>query len=161
MGRAWEDALRFFGEQARREPLTLILDEFQWLKSAQGALDSIIKRHWDQWDRDGVPITLVLSGSALTLMERLLDRAAPLFGRATARPRLLPTLVLSLRRGGAHRCSPADRVVVVAQRSDRGGRCRRVQALSQGPALWAAVVSSSTRRVVATRRGNEGEMGVG
>jgi AAA+ ATPase superfamily predicted ATPase len=86
----WEDALRFFGEQARREPLTLILDEFQWLKAAQGALDSIIQRHWDEWNRDGVPITLVLSGSALTLMERLLDRGAPLFGRATARPRLAP-----------------------------------------------------------------------
>lgn len=86
----WEDALRFFGEQASREPLTLILDEFQWLKAAQGALDSIIQRHWDAWDRDGVPITLVLSGSALTLMERLLDRGAPLFGRATARPRLQP-----------------------------------------------------------------------
>jgi uncharacterized protein len=87
---SWEEALRFFGEQARREPLTVILDEFQWLMAAQGALDSIIQRHWDQWDRDGVPITLVLSGSALTLMERLLDRAAPLFGRATARPRLQP-----------------------------------------------------------------------
>jgi len=86
----WEDALRFFGEQARREPLTVILDEFQWLKAAQGALDSIIQRHWDEWERDGVPITLVLSGSALTLMERLLDRGAPLFGRATARPRLRP-----------------------------------------------------------------------
>ncbi|MGA2163364.1 MAG: ATP-binding protein [Solirubrobacteraceae bacterium] len=86
----WDDALRFFGEQARREPLTVILDEFQWLKAAQGALDSIIQRHWDQWDRDGLPITLVLSGSALTLMERLLDRGAPLFGRATARPRLQP-----------------------------------------------------------------------
>jgi uncharacterized protein len=87
---AWEDAFRFFGEQARREPLTVILDEFQWLKAAQGALDSIIQRHWDEWDRDGVPITLVLSGSALTLMERLLDRGAPLFGRASAQPRLQP-----------------------------------------------------------------------
>ena len=87
---AWDDALRFFGEQARREPLTVVLDEFQWLKAAQGALDSIIQRHWDEWDRDGLPITLVLSGSALTLMERLLDRGAPLFGRATARPRLQP-----------------------------------------------------------------------
>ena len=86
----WEDALRFLGEQARREPLTVILDEFQWLKAAQGALDSIIQRHWDEWERDGVPITLVLSGSALTLMERLLDRGAPLFGRASARPRLRP-----------------------------------------------------------------------
>ena len=86
----WDDALSFLGEQARREPLTVVLDEFQWLKSAQPALDSIIQRHWDAWDREGVPISIVLSGSALTLMERMLDRGAPLFGRATARPRLAP-----------------------------------------------------------------------
>ena len=86
----WDEALTFLGEQAQREPLTVILDEFQWLKAAQPALDSIIQRHWDRWDRDGVPLTLVLSGSALTLMERLLERSAPLFGRADARPRIQP-----------------------------------------------------------------------
>jgi len=86
----WDDALTFLGDQARREPLTVVLDEFQWMKAAQPALDSIIQRHWDGWDRDGVPITLVLSGSALTLMERMLDQGAPLFGRAAARPRLQP-----------------------------------------------------------------------
>jgi AAA+ ATPase superfamily predicted ATPase len=86
----WDDALSFLGEQARREGLTVVLDEFQWLKAAQPALDSIIQRHWDTWDREGVPITLVLSGSALTLMERMLDQGAPLFGRAAARPRLQP-----------------------------------------------------------------------
>jgi len=87
---SWDAALRFFGEQAAREPLTVVLDEFQWLKSAQPGLDSIIQRHWDGWDREGVPITLVLSGSALTMMERLLEQGAPLYGRATARPRLVP-----------------------------------------------------------------------
>jgi AAA+ ATPase superfamily predicted ATPase len=87
---SWDTALTFLGEQAAREPLTVVLDEFQWLKSAQPALDSIIQRHWDSWDRDGVPITLVLSGSALSMMERLLERGAPLYGRATARPRLAP-----------------------------------------------------------------------
>jgi AAA+ ATPase superfamily predicted ATPase len=87
---SWDAALTFLGEQAAREPLTLVLDEFQWLKSAQPALDSIIQRHWDAWDREGVPITLVLSGSALTMMARLLEQGAPLYGRATARPRLAP-----------------------------------------------------------------------
>jgi AAA+ ATPase superfamily predicted ATPase len=86
----WDAALRLLGEQARSEPLTVVLDEFQWLKAAQPALDSIIQRHWDAWDRDGVPITLILSGSALTLMERLMERGAPLYGRASARPRLAP-----------------------------------------------------------------------
>src|SRR5690349_17012037 len=63
----WDAALDFLGEQAKREPLTVVHDEFQWLKAAQPALDSIIQRHWDEWDREQVPITLVLSGSALTL----------------------------------------------------------------------------------------------
>lgn len=86
----WDDALTFFGEQAAREPLTLVLDEFQWLKGAQHALDSIIQRHWDRWERERIPVTLVLSGSALTLMGRLLEQGAPLYGRATARPVLQP-----------------------------------------------------------------------
>lgn len=87
---SWESALSFLGEQARSGPLTIILDEFQWLKRAQPALDSIIQRHWDRWDRNALPVTLVLAGSALTLMEQLLEKGAPLFGRATARPRLEP-----------------------------------------------------------------------
>lgn len=86
----WDAALDFFGEQAAREPLSVVLDEFQWLKSAQPALDSIIQRHWDNWERDGIPIALVLAGSALTMMERLLEPGAPLYGRAGARPRLAP-----------------------------------------------------------------------
>jgi uncharacterized protein len=87
---SWDDALTFLGGQAHRGALTVILDEFQWLKLAQPALDSIIQRHWDRWQREGLPITLVLSGSALSLMERMLERGAPLFGRAAARPRLAP-----------------------------------------------------------------------
>lgn len=87
---SWDEALAFLGERALEEPLTLVLDEFQWLKSAQPALDSIVQRHWDRWERDGVRITLVLSGSALTLMEQLLEPRAPLYGRATARLRLQP-----------------------------------------------------------------------
>ena len=86
----WDVAFTFLGEQARTAPLTIILDEFQWLKHAQPALDSIIQRHWDRWDREALPVTLILAGSALTLMEQMLERGAPLFGRATARPRLEP-----------------------------------------------------------------------
>lgn len=88
--RTWDEALDFLGEQAARAPLTLVLDEFQWLKASQPALDSIIQRHWDRWDRDGVPLTLVLSGSALTLMEGLLQSGAPLYGRANLRLRVMP-----------------------------------------------------------------------
>jgi AAA+ ATPase superfamily predicted ATPase len=43
---SWDAALTFLGDQARSGPLTVILDEFQWLKHAQPALDSVIQRHW-------------------------------------------------------------------------------------------------------------------
>ena len=96
-----------------------MLDEFQWLKAAQPALDSIIQRHWDVWDREGVPITLVLSGSALTLMERMLDQGAPLFGRAAARPRLQP---LDYREAAAFAGTTDPEALLGAGRCSAGRR---------------------------------------
>ncbi len=87
---SWEEALRFIDMQARSAPLCLVLDEFQWLCRAQPALPSILQRHWDQWQRDGVPIVVALAGSALSFMEGLLGHESPLHGRATYRPLLGP-----------------------------------------------------------------------
>jgi uncharacterized protein len=132
---SWEAALTFFGEQAAREPLTLVLDEFQWLKSAQPALDSIIQRHWDAWERDGVPITLILSGSALTMMERLLERGAPLYGRATARPRLAP---LDFREAAAFADSEDPAALL------RRWAARRSTTSGPAPAAWSGSSRSAS-----------------
>lgn len=86
---SWDEALRFVGAQAAQAPAVLALDEFQWLWEAQRALDSILQRHWDRWQRDGVPVTVVLSGSALAKMEDLVAPGRPLHGRADYRPLLL------------------------------------------------------------------------
>ncbi|MGE4030199.1 MAG: ATP-binding protein [Thermoleophilia bacterium] len=86
----WDEALTFLGDQARVEPLIVVLDEFQWLWAAQPALDSMIQRRWDVWQREGVPLTLVLCGSSLIHMERLLGADRPLYGRAGYRPELAP-----------------------------------------------------------------------
>jgi AAA+ ATPase superfamily predicted ATPase len=86
----WNDALRLLGEQARREPLVVVLDEFQWMLMAEPALDSIVMRHYDGWQRERIPITLAISGSALSMMERLLHSDKPLYGRAGYRPFLQP-----------------------------------------------------------------------
>lgn len=85
---SWEEALGTLGELAREQPLAVVLDEFQWMVASQPALDSILQRHWDRWQRDGTPLTLILSGSALALMEGLLEPGAPLYGRADYRPLL-------------------------------------------------------------------------
>ena len=87
---SWDEALRTLGELAGEQPLTVVLDEFQWLLAAQPSLASIVQRRWDEWQRNRVPLTLILSGSALRLMEELLSQGAPLFGRADYRPLLGP-----------------------------------------------------------------------
>lgn len=87
---SWDEALTTVGELAQDEPLAIVLDEFQWLTAAQPSLESILQRHWDGWQRDRVPLTLILSGSALRLMEGLLKPGAPLYGRADYRPLLEP-----------------------------------------------------------------------
>ncbi len=87
---SWDEALLTVGELAGKQPLTVVLDEFQWLLAAQPSLASIIQRRWDEWQRNRVPVTLILSGSALRLMEELLSQGAPLFGRADYRPLLGP-----------------------------------------------------------------------
>lgn len=86
----WNEALGALDEQARQQPLVVVLDEFQWMLLAEPLLDSIIMRHFDRWERTHIPITLVISGSALTLMEQLLEGERPMFGRAGYRPFLQP-----------------------------------------------------------------------
>jgi uncharacterized protein len=86
----WNDALTALGKQAQQRSLVVVLDEFQWMLTAEPLLDSIVMRHFDRWEREGVPITLVISGSALTMMEQLLEGGRPMFGRAGYRPFLQP-----------------------------------------------------------------------
>jgi AAA+ ATPase superfamily predicted ATPase len=86
----WNEALTSLGDQAHQQPLVVVLDEFQWMLMAEPLLDSVIMRHFDRWERARVPITLVISGSALTLMEQLLEGGRPMFGRAGYRPFLQP-----------------------------------------------------------------------
>lgn len=86
----WDEALAFIGDQALVEPLVVVLDEFQWLWNAQPALDSMIQRRWDAWQRNRVPVVLLLSGSSLINMQRLLEPERPLYGRADYRPMITP-----------------------------------------------------------------------
>jgi uncharacterized protein len=107
---SWDAALETLGELAREESLAVVLDEFQWLKAAQPSLDSIVQRHWDRWQRERVPVTLILSGSALRLMEQLLDPGAPLYGRADYRPLLAPLDYRDASQFGAKRLSAEQKL---------------------------------------------------
>lgn len=86
----WNVALEYVRRLAQDAPLVLALDEFQWMWLAQDALPSILMRHFDAWQRDGVRVCLVIAGSELTMMEGLVEGDRPLFGRAAARPLIEP-----------------------------------------------------------------------
>lgn len=86
----WNTALEYIRRLAQDAPLVLALDEFQWMWLAQDALPSILMRHFDAWQRDGVQVCLVIAGSELSMMERLVEGDRPLFGRAAARPLIEP-----------------------------------------------------------------------
>lgn len=107
---SWDEALGFLGSQAANLPLAVVIDEFQYACASEPALPSIVQRHWDAWDRDGTPICLCLSGSALTFMEGLLSSSDPLHGRATYRPTIEPLDYRDAARLAAVRSSPEELV---------------------------------------------------
>jgi hypothetical protein len=82
---AWDDALTYFFSLAGDRPLPLIIDEFPLLTKAAPALPSILARHLDaQWSdvSPAHPARVLLCGSAMSVMGRLLAGQAPLRGRA-------------------------------------------------------------------------------
>ncbi|MEM0960926.1 MAG: ATP-binding protein [Bacteroidota bacterium] len=80
----WDDVLAYVVERAAGAPFAFVLDEFPYLAEAAPALPSIVQSWWDHRLRD-TRVTLVLSGSHVTAMKRLVGADQPLYGRRTAR----------------------------------------------------------------------------
>ncbi len=84
----WDAAFGYVLARARDEPLLVVLDEFPYLCEADPSLPSTLQARWDH--RGASQLSLVLAGSHVGLMERLVAADAPLFGRADAHLRLAP-----------------------------------------------------------------------
>lgn len=65
---------------AQKSPLTLVLDEYPYLRSTTKGLDSILQVLLDK-HRDSSQLTLILCGSFVEVMKSLLERENPLYGR--------------------------------------------------------------------------------
>jgi len=85
----WRTVFRLFVDLAAKEPLVIVLDEFQYLL---GGADDAASQLVAVWDREaqGRPLTLILCGSAVSTMEGLQAGGQPLFGRANWSMRLQP-----------------------------------------------------------------------
>ena len=86
----WDALIARFWNEARPGTV-LVLDEFPALVSAARELPSLLQKHVD--GEGARRIHLVLSGSSQRMMQGLvLDRTAPLFGRATEILKVVPLL---------------------------------------------------------------------
>ena len=107
----WESALIYFAQQAQKERLVLVLDEFQYLCEDNAALPSLIQRFWDLHGKNS-KLFLILCGSQVSFMEReVLAERSPLYGRRTGQLRLMP---LSYRDSGYFfpECSAKEKLII-------------------------------------------------
>jgi len=79
----WDEAIRYLFAVGGSLPGPIVIDEFPYLSKASPALASILQREIDRAVSEGTTISLILCGSAMSVMGRLLAGSAPLRGRAS------------------------------------------------------------------------------
>jgi AAA+ ATPase superfamily predicted ATPase len=83
---SWDEAIRYLFSAATANPDRIgpiVIDEFPYLSKASPSLPSILQREVDRGFGQGAGISLLLCGSAMSVMGRLLAGGAPLRGRAS------------------------------------------------------------------------------
>ena len=86
---SWEAALRFVEALADEEPLAVVLDEVPYLARSTRGFASVVQAVWDRLG-SGSKLMLVLTGSAVGMIEDMLGAGGPLRGRPTVALRLDP-----------------------------------------------------------------------
>jgi len=76
----WDEAVRYLFAMPYRGPV--VIDEFPYLSKASPALPSILQREIDRGVSERTALSLLLCGSAMSVMGGLLSGSAPLRGRA-------------------------------------------------------------------------------
>jgi AAA+ ATPase superfamily predicted ATPase len=92
----WESALRFVVRLADREPLLLVIDEAPRLTGGRSDFADVVSAVWENRVRDQ-RLMLVLSGSAVAVMEEMLGPHGGLHRRATVERRMDPFSLVDAR----------------------------------------------------------------
>jgi hypothetical protein len=93
----WEAALRFVARLAADKPLIVVLDEAPRLDTAGADLADTVSAVWESRVRDQ-RLMLVLSGSAVTVMERMIGASGGLHRRASVERRMDPFDLVTARQ---------------------------------------------------------------
>lgn len=94
--RNWEAALRFMAAEATDAPLIVVLDEVPYLTRSTPGFPSIVQAVWDHL-ATGTRLMLVLTGSAVSVIDRMLGAQGALRGRPTEALRIDPLDLLGAR----------------------------------------------------------------
>lgn len=78
----WDEAIRYLFATGARSGRLVVIDEFPYLSKVSPALPSILQREIDRAASEGTSPSLILCGSAMSVMGGLLAGSAPLRGRA-------------------------------------------------------------------------------
>lgn len=86
----WPPLFERLAQGTAGQKLVLVIDEFQYLGSANAAFPSVVQKVWDTLLAKA-NVMLVLCGSLITMMEsQTLHYSSPLYGRRTAQIKLKP-----------------------------------------------------------------------
>lgn len=83
----WDTFFEYIYHQAKEQRFILALDEFPYLVKDEKALPSILQDYWDSKLKDS-GIYLIIAGSSISMMEKLMAYRAPLYGRRTGQIKL-------------------------------------------------------------------------
>jgi AAA+ ATPase superfamily predicted ATPase len=85
----WEDFFAYLAERVKAKRTILVIDEFPYLVEKNKAIPSLFQLGWDEYFKK-TRLFLILCGSSIAMMERLLGSKSPLYGRRTGQIELLP-----------------------------------------------------------------------
>ncbi|VVB94470.1 Archaea bacterial proteins of uncharacterised function [uncultured archaeon] len=85
----WDAFFEYIYTRSKNNRIIIALDEFPYLVKDEKSLPSILQDYWDNKLRD-TRIFLIILGSSVSMMERLLGYKSPLYGRRTGQLKLMP-----------------------------------------------------------------------
>ena len=88
----WEDLFSYIAKKANGKRLVLVIDEFPYLVEKNKAIPSMFQLGWDEYLKD-TDVFLMICGSSVSMMERLLGKKSPIYGRRTGQTEVLPMRV--------------------------------------------------------------------
>lgn len=138
----WTEALLELNRLIGKRPMTIVLDEFQWLANYRQELVAVLKMVWENYLSRAPGRTLILCGSIASFMTTKVLQSSALYGRVDLTIHLQP---FSLAETSAMLKGRGLTEILDAQ-SLTGGVPKYVELLKDGPSVLQAMEKLAFQR---------------